>query len=563
MSTRRPGRPTSRRFLPWSAMHQTTVRLLSSFVPLLALASAASAGDLPAADLPIPQVIDALVNARLTERKATPAPLVDDAGFIRRVTLDLAGRTPTLAEVTAYVESTDPEKKLKLVDRLIASPDFVHHHRNELENLLMEQSDGKFRDWLTKAVKENRPWDEMFRQMMVGKEENPDEQPALTFLKQRVQSPDDLTNDVARLFFGVSVNCAKCHDHPLVDDWKQDHYYGFLSFFNRTYKTKKNLLAEKFSGDVKFKTTKGEEKLARMMFITGASFDEPKVEKSKEQLKAEDDEVKKQLNDDKAEAPPVPPFSPRAKFVELALQPSDMPFFPRNITNRMWVRMLGRGLVDPPDQMHSGNPASHPELLTWLTRDTVSHQYDLRRLLRGIALSDAYARSSQWSGEGESPSYNLFALGLVRALTPRQYGAALVIASTSPDQFPADMKPEDWEKRREGIEGAAGSWGGQFEKPNEHFQVPVDEALFFANSKRIEDDLVRDGQDRLVGKLKSMTDRRQQIDLAFRNALGRAPGEDEIAASEAFLEQRKDRPVDGIKQFVWSLLTSPEVRFNY
>ena len=530
----------------------------------LCTVSSADAEDLPAADLPIEQVIDSLINAQMARAKITPAATIDDAGYIRRVTLDLAGRLPTLNEWTAYVESKEPDKKVNLVDRLVASPDFVHHHRNELESLLMEsQQDGKFREWLTRAVKENRPWDEIFRQMMIGKEDNPDEQPALAFLKQRVQSPDDVTNDVARLFFGVSVNCAKCHDHPLVTDWKQDHYYGFLSFFNRTYKTKKNVLAEKFSGEVKFKTTKGEEKLARMMFITGASYDEPKVEKTKEQLKAEDDEVKKQMSDDKAGPPPAPPFSPRAKFVELALQESDTPFFARNITNRMWVRMLGRGIVDPPDQMHSGNPPSHPELLDWLTRDTVAHKYDLRRLLRGIALSEAYARSTQWTNPGDTPPYDLFALGLVRALTPRQYGAALVIASTSPDQFPAEIKPEDWEKRREGIEGAAGSWGGQFERPNEHFQVPVDEALFFTNNKRIEDDLVRDSPDRLVGKLKSMTDRRQQIDLAFRNALGRAPSEEEIAASDAFLEQRKDRPVDGIKQFVWSLITSPEVRFNY
>lgn len=545
---------SARRFAPLCAM------LLAG----LCAVSRAQAGELPAADLPIEQVIDSLINARMATAKITPAATIDDAGYIRRVTLDLAGRLPTLNEWTAYVESKEPDKKVKLVDRLIASPDFVHHHRNELESLLMEsQQDGKFREWLTKAVKENRPWDEVFRQMIVGKEDNPDEQPALVFLKQRVQSPDDLTNDVARLFFGVSVNCAKCHDHPLVSDWKQDHYFGFLSFFNRTYKTKKNILAEKFSGEVKFKTTKGEEKLARMMFITGAAYDEPKVEKTKEQLKAEDDEVKKQMNDDKAEPPPAPPFSPRAKFVELALQESDTPFFARNITNRMWVRMLGRGIVDPPDQMHSGNPPSHPELLDWLTRDTVAHKYDLRRLLRGIALSEAYARSTQWTNPGDTPPYDLFALGLVRALTPRQYGAALVIASTSPEQFPAEIKPEDWEKRREGIEGAAGSWGGQFERPNEHFQVPVDEALFFTNNKRIEDDLVRDGPDRLVGKLKSMTDRRQQIDLAFRNALGRAPTEEEIAAADAFLEQRKDRPVDGIKQFVWSLITSPEVRFNY
>ncbi len=526
--------------------------------------SRAAAAELLPPDRPLHEAIDHYVNEAMKADNVAPAPPTDDATVIRRLSFDLAGRLPTLAEVKAYVESTDPAKKSQLVDRLLASPDFPLHHRNELDGLLMgDRSDGPFREWLLKAARENRPWDVMFRQMMLGSEENADEKPALAFLKQKAGQPDDLTNDVSRLFFGVSINCAKCHDHPLVSDWKQDHYFGFLSFFNRTYVTKKKTLAEKFSGDVKFKTTKGEEKLAKVMFLTGVAVEEPKVEKTKEQLKAEDDEVKKQMNDDKAPAPPSPPFSPRTKLVELALQESDTPFFARSVVNRMWVRMLGRGLVEPPDQMHSGNPASHPELLDWLTRDMIAHHYDLKRVLRGIALSETYARSSQWTSSAEPPPESYFAVAKPRALTPRQYGLALVIASTNPAQFPLDVKPEDWAKRREQLEGPANSWAGQFESPNEHFQVPVDEALFFTNSKRIEDDLVRDSPDRLVGALKAMTDRRQQIDLAFRTTLCRPPAEDEIAACEAYLTQRNDRPLDGIRQMVWSLLTSPELRFNY
>ena len=182
--------------------------------------------------------------------------------------------------------------------------------------------------------------------MMTGREENSDEKPALAFLKARAGSLDDLTNDTSILFFGVNVSCAKCHDHPLVDDWTQDHFYGMASFFTRTYLTKKNTLAEKSTGGIKFKTTSGEEKQARFMFLTGTEVPEPKVELSAEQRKALVAEEKRQMKDAKAPAAKVPGFSPRAKLVELALGVDDRRFFSRAIVNRIWLRLMGRGIVD-------------------------------------------------------------------------------------------------------------------------------------------------------------------------------------------------------------------------
>ena len=160
--------------------------------------------------------------------------------------LDVAGRIPTSAEATAYVTNSSGAKRVELVDRLLASPDFIWHQRNELDRMLLpnKPNDAEFRKYLLWAVKENRSWEAMFRDMLIGDEADENRKPATTFIKSRARDLDDMLNDTAILFFGVNVTCAKCHDHPLTPEWKQHHYFGMASFFSRTYVTKKNLLAE-------------------------------------------------------------------------------------------------------------------------------------------------------------------------------------------------------------------------------------------------------------------------------------------------------------------------------
>ncbi|MCH7988524.1 MAG: DUF1553 domain-containing protein [Planctomycetes bacterium] len=453
-----------------------------------------------------------------------------------------------------------------MVKRLMASPDFAYHQRNELDVLLLarKKNDGKWRNYLLQATKENRSWDRMFREIMLGQEgRKPEEDAALEFLKVRAKELDDMTNDTSRLFFGVSINCAKCHDHPLVDDWKQDHYFGFTSFFNRTYLNKQKLLVERPKGAVKFKTTAGEEKQAHIMFLTGTVIEEPVLVKTKQDPKKEDNKDQKPSQDEKTSSSKTLQFSPRAKLVEVALQDSDYRFFAKSIVNRIWVRLLGRGLVAPLDQMHSENPASHPELLDWLAQDLVGHQYNLKRLIQGIVLSETYARSSRWEQDGERPAGEYFAVAVPRPLSPRQYSLSLLIATANPETFPLDMKPQEWSKRREQLENATNGWFDDFEIPGESFQISVNEALLISNSERMEKDLLRDSNDRLVGYLKGIEDQHTLIEKAFQVVLSRKPEPEELEAFQVYLSKRDDRPLKGIQQIVWALISSPELRFNY
>lgn len=532
------------------------------FASIVACASSA----LRAADFPSVQAaINHCVADNLAAAGVTPVSTTDDAGFLRRCTLDLAGRIPTLAETDEFTPLGAADKREQLVDRLLASADFSFHQRNELDLLLLARikRDDEWRKYLLLAAQENRGWDRLFRELLLPDRERPGDKGAAAFLRERVQELDDLTNDTSALFFGVNVSCAKCHDHPLVDDWRQEHYFGMASFFKRTYRTKQGLLAEKFDGRMKFTTTAGEEHEAQFLFLSGVSIDEPASERSDEDRKSIEEAIKRAEKDDEAEAPPAPEFSPRSELVRLALEDDQQRFFARNIVNRVWARLLGRGLVHPLDQMHSANPPSHPELLDWLARDFAANGYDLKRLIRGIVLSDVYARDSRWTGTGDHPAPELFAVAVPRPLTPRQLALSLAVAAADPDQLPGLEKPEKWPQRREELENQSDGLSREFEIPEETFQVSVDEALLFSNGERVQNDLLRDSGDRLVGRLKSIDEDVAMVRHAFLAVLSREPEDEEQQTLVEYLTARSDRRVEGIQQVVWALVTSPEFRFNH
>lgn len=169
---------------------------------------------------PLQAVVDYHVNQQLTTKGIAPAVTLEDVAWLRRVTLDLAGRIPSQSEVVQF----RADKRELAVDRLMSSPDYAYHERNFLDSLLQSQYDGdhEWRAWLLRSVRDGRSWHEMFRTIMNGNDDNSDEKPALAFLKRRAKDIDAMTNDASRLFFGVSINCAQCHDHPLFSDWKSE-----------------------------------------------------------------------------------------------------------------------------------------------------------------------------------------------------------------------------------------------------------------------------------------------------------------------------------------------------
>jgi hypothetical protein len=516
----------------------------------IAIAPAPRNYDTPAPRFVLAPMIDHYIDAAIAEAGVTPAGQAEDATLIRRLTLDLVGRIPTTGEVDAYVQSTDTQKRAKLVDRLLASPAFARHQATLFEVMFNPEGDRRggtsLREYLTSAVREGKPWDRVFREMMLPDETDAKLKGAAEFIRGRVNDADKLTNDTSVAFFGVNVSCAQCHNHPHVPDWTQDHFYGMKMFMARTFDNG-GFLGERSSGIIKYKPTKGPERTV---------IEEGSLEPSAEEMRKEKAAI------DKAKAartpPPVPAFSARATLVDVATKDASAEFFAKNIVNRMWHRFFGSGLVNPLDQMHSENAPSHPEILENLAQDVIASGYDLKRLARGIVMTQAYSRSSKY--ESNPPDGNLFAVARLKPMTPMQLATSLKIASTDPATL--EGKPDEVEKKLEQLESSARGLAASLAQPTDNFQIGVGEALLFSNGDRVFKEYLTDGSGMVLGRARTMA-APDAVRFLVKTAYGRPATSEELTALTAYIEKRQGREPEAYRQILWALVTAPEFRFSY
>jgi hypothetical protein len=267
-------------------------------------------------------------------------------------------------------------------------------------------------------------------------------------------------------------------------------------------------------------------------------------------------EARKKDPDSQPDLPSDAAVNLRRRFVDLALSARNQTRFARSMVNRMWYRFMGYGLVMRIDQMHEGNPASHPELLRWLARDFIEHEFDLSRLTRGIVESRAYARSSLWEG-AKPPPAETFAVAPVRALTPMQMGLSMVVAGA--ELQAGNGPPEPLEGRIEAWEAAASSlFADVFEDPYQGIQFNAAEALAMSNDGPR---LAAIGRN-LVDGLLPVRDRQRQVEQAVLAVLGRPAVSEEKEWLGQYLDGRDDRR-QALEQIVWALFTSSEFRFNH
>ncbi len=504
--------------------------------------------------------IDALAEKHWQANEVKVAALADDATFLRRLTLDLAGRIPTHREAVTFAADPSPDKRSRAIRRLLESPEYALHMGRVLDEIIQGKyaGDADFLEYLRLAVAEHRPWDQLFREILLGPWDAKERKGADRFLAKRVNSLDDLTNDAARVFFGVNVSCAKCHDHPLVPDWTQDHYYGMASFFVRTQdaakgkgKSKASVeIAEKPTGDVMFVTTKGERRTAKLMFLSSRTVDEPAAKSSADASAA-----------DKSPSQTVVPASRREQLVRVALE--ERTFFSRAIVNRLWAYFLGRGLVHPVDQMHSANPPSIPGLLEWLADDMAVHGYDLDRLVAGLVSSRLYQRASIRTEEAEGTSDKHFAQATLRPLDPQQFALSLVLA-TGEDTLEAASEPRARAQRYRQLESQI----VRLTKPElldrrtDQFQSSTGEALFLSNHPEVQR-LMMPAGDNLAARLATVADTGQLIETAVWTILSRHVEAEERTQLVQWLEAHRQDRSRACAQLIWALVTSAEFRFNH
>ncbi len=521
--------------------HIVVARYLSEVVPIEII--------LPLADesiVTVQQTTDGLIDRHIAQLLNTlripPSPVADDATFLRRVTLDLTGRLPSLEATQAFASGEAPNRRQRLIDQLLESDEFNEYWTLQLANLLRvhaqpqdDQGANAYHRWLRQQLAEHVGYDRLARDVLTALGDSHEFGPANFY--RTVAGPREQAELTSEVFMGNRLRCANCHNHPL-DRWTQDDYHGLAAIFAGVRSGK--VVSLDASGVVIHPKT-GENAAPR---IPGERFLDP-------------------LGDSPEDA--------RVTFADW-LTDRDNPYFAKAIVNRLWKAMMGRGLVEPADDLRATNPATHPALLDELADDFVDHDYDLRHTLRLIAQSDAYARSPD-AIEGNENDTRFCSHFLRKPMQPEVLADAISDVLELPESYGeqppgtravslVDPKTESRSldilgrcNREETCETSESSSGGG---------LPLKLHLF--NGELLNRRLGAPDS-RLARLLEVEKTPMQIVDEFYMVALQRHPREAELAFWKSQLgDARPGDPVEQtevLEDFVWSLLTCNEFITNH
>jgi mono/diheme cytochrome c family protein len=519
----------------------------------------------PPAGMAASDAIDLLIQSHWKEQNVSGNGVCDDRTFVRRIYLDLAGRIPTRDEVESFVSSTEAAKRAQLVDRLLAGTEYPIHMAEVLDVVLMERK-GKGAEYSRKAngwikylrssIADGRSWNDMVGDMILARPKSAEQKGAVNFLYERRNNFQGMAEAVAPVAFGVSVACAQCHNHPMAHEIKQQHYWGLVSAFNRTANVDGDdgpAVSESATGGfVYFTNLKKESQPAILSFPNDKTIAEDRpTDGAKEKDSPAKYVVPPSMENGQPLVAAVPKFSRRQAVADAVTH--DNPLLARAFANRMWAMLLGRGFVNPVDQMDSKHLPSHPELLTWLSNDFEKSGYDIRHLIRMIVLSKTYQLDSQWKGS-TPPLPELFALGLEKPFSAEVLYRSLLVATGR--DFKSEKGNPDTEALRQALIVA---FPGLFDV---EYNATLQQSMFFTNSPLFDAMLKPSGQN-ITARLLKLPTNQGKVRTAFVEILGREPDNSELAGAIAYLDARNDRPEAGVRQMTWALLTSAEFLLNH
>jgi hypothetical protein len=326
---------------------------------------------------PAKNFVDELVFAKLKALGLPASQVCDDATFLRRVSVDIAGRLPALVESEQFLANKGADKRHQLVNRLLDSTDYADYFANKWSAVLRnkrrldveKRSTFAFHEWIRESLNENKPYDRFVRDIITATG-TPGQSPPVGWYREVKDAATQL-EDTAQLFLGLRIQCARCHHHPF-EKWSQHDYYGFSAFFSQVGRKRGQVQNEdRIFHKVGLATAQNPK--------TGQNVKPSGLGSSPLELSPEQD--------------------PRQALADW-MSSKDNPFFSRSLVNRYWKHFFGRGLVDPEDDMRVTNPASNPELLDALAKDFVEHDFDLKHLVRTITTSTVYqlaAEPNDWN----------------------------------------------------------------------------------------------------------------------------------------------------------------------
>jgi hypothetical protein len=504
--------------------------------------------------------IDEQVFKQLRTLGLPPSPIADDGTFIRRLTIDLTGRLPTPKEVQDFLAEKDAKKVEALVDRLLASSDHADYFANKWSSLLRNRRasaqdspkpTATFHAWIRESIQSNKKYDQFVREILTATGEEIKVPPVVWF--RELKDAASLMEDAAQLFLGQRIGCAKCHHHPF-EKWSQEDYYGMTAFFTNV--------------DVKIppppkakgrKAKKGEPvpEVIRAAIVSVKS----------RQAQVTNPRTGKAVRPTGLGGKPMDIASdedPRAKFVDW-MTAKDNPFFARTLANRYWKHFMGRGLVDPEDDMRATNPASNPELLDALTKSFVESGYDIRKLIRTICTSSVYRLSAVPNEHNASDrqSYSRFLprrlhaevlLDAIDTVTGSKTSFRGAPAGTRAVQLPDNLF-DSYFLSVFGRPDAASAC--ECERSGES---SLAQCLHMLNSQEI---LNKVGGDRVRSLARDKRPHAERIRDLYLAALSREPSKEEAQALLAHIEKKGSSVQTAYEDIVWALINTKEFLFNH
>ncbi len=505
--------------------------------------------------------IDELVLQKLAELNLKPSPLADDATFLRRAYIDTIGTLPTTRETREFLADTSPDKRDRLIDHLLARPEFNDYWTLKWSDILL-LSGTKLRpkaletyyDWIHSHVERNTPWDEFVREIVTAQGSSY-ENGATNFYALH-QTPEDMTENVSQAFMGLSIACAKCHNHPL-EKWTNNQYYAMANLFAR-------VRTKGWGGD-----SRNGDGLRTLYVATSGDLVQPLTGKPQ---------------------PPTPldgeslPFdAPNDRREHLAnwLTSPENPYFARSIANRIWANFMSVGLVESVDDMRKSNPASNEELLDKLASHLVKNNFDLKALMRTILQSATYQRSSQPLPENED-EHQYYSRYYPQRMMAEVLLDAISQVTSVPTKFTqiefpgADVRDTDLYKpgtRAIGLYDSAvrsyflKTFGRnprditcECERSEEPSMVQV---LHLSNGDTVNEKLKADDS-RVAQLLESKKSPREIVEEVYLSALSRLPTDREREQLVSLIEAAPDQEKRvAVEDLFWAVLTSKEFLFSH
>ncbi len=517
------------------------------------------ANDVPAeifANAPRRNFIDEHVLAKLAALRVPPSPRCDDATFLRRAYLDTIGTLPTADEARAFLADPAADKRDRVIDQLLQRPEFVDYWTYKWSDLLLLSGERlrpkaleAYSKWIRQSVAENKPWDQFVREIVTATG-NTHENGAANFYALH-QDPEMMAETTAQAFMGLSINCAKCHNHPL-EKWTNDQYYAFANLFSRV--RAKGWGGDYRNGDglrVVYSDTQGE------LIQPSKGTPQPPAPLDGQPLSFE-------ATGDRREA------------VAKWLTSPENPYFTRAIVNRVWANYFGVGLVEAVDDLRATNPASNEELLAAASYFLTENKYDLKQLMRAILRSEAYQRDSLPLADNK-PDERFYSRYYVKRLKAEVLLDAIAQTTGVPGDFKylkPDNKPGDPAPAKRAIQlpdvFVDSYFLKTFGQPDrlitcecERSDEPsMTQVLHLYNGDTVNKKLQFAGS--AAEKAMAEGDNAKIVDELYLAALSRLPTDDERSKLAAELAAAKpEERRQAIEDLYWSVLTSREFLFNH